>query len=134
MIGWFGTLVHAQEVLEWEDLTNGIFWESKMDFAIFREASFSNKITSLEGKEVIVMGFFLSLDGNPSTYLLSKNPMASCFFCGNGGPETIIELQFIKKPSYLTDDLLSVSGILRLNRNNPNHCYYRIEKAEALSL
>ncbi|MEX0361864.1 MAG: hypothetical protein AB3N10_12860, partial [Allomuricauda sp.] len=77
---------------------------------------------------------FLVLDGTQSVYLLSKNPMASCFFCGNGGPETIMELEFSEKPSFVMDDLLSVSGLLRLNADNPNQCYYRIEKAIALSL
>ncbi len=134
MISWFGKEVHAQKILEWSDFTKGISWESETDFAIFREAIFSPELMDLEGKEVIVTGYFLVLDGTQSIYMLSKNPMASCFFCGNGGPETIIELEFTEKPSFKMDDLLSVSGTLRLNRNNPNHCYYRIEEAEALGL
>ncbi|MEX0315234.1 MAG: hypothetical protein AB3N18_13745 [Allomuricauda sp.] len=126
--------VHSQEILEWADFTKGISWQSETDLAIFREAVFSPELIALEGKTVVVVGYFLVLDGKQSIYMLSKNPMASCFFCGNGGPETIIELEFAEKPAFKMDDLLSVSGILQLNRNNPNHCYYRLEKAEALSL
>lgn len=125
---------HSQKVLEWTDFERGISWQSKTNFAVFREAIFSPQLMNLEGKEVIVTGYFLVLDGTQSIYMLSKNPMASCFFCGNGGPETIIELEFTEKPSFKMDDLLSVSGVLRLNRSNPNHCYYRIEEAEAFSL
>lgn len=134
MVALLGTEVRAQEIVDWSDLSAGIYWESNTDITLFRKATFSSELTDLEGKEIIIVGYFLSLEGMNSIYLLSKNPMASCFFCGNGGPETIMELHFTKKPSFVTDDLLSVSGILRLNRSNPNHCYYRIEEAEALSL
>lgn len=59
--------------------------------------------------------------------------MASCFFCGNGGPETIVDLWFAQKPSFGMDELISVEGILRLNEQNPNASYYRIEEADATS-
>ncbi|MDC6366511.1 hypothetical protein PP183_10555 [Muricauda sp. AC10] len=134
LIGIGESKIHSQTYLDWSDLSEGISWESKTDLTIFKKATFAPTLIALEGQEVIISGYFLALEGTQSVYLLSKNPMASCFFCGNGGPETIIELQFAKKPSFVMDDLLSVNGILRLNRDNPNHCYYRIEKAEALSL
>ena len=129
-----GTEIQSQTVLQWSDLSRGIVWQTKTNFSMFREAEFSPEMTTLEGTDVILTGYFLFLDGTQSIYLLSKNPMASCFFCGNGGPETIVELQFSKKPPFTMDDLLSVSGILRLNRDNPSQCYYRIEQAKALSL
>ncbi len=134
MLCCLGTWVQAQTVLEWADLQAGISWESNADIPMFRQAVFAPELLALEGKEVIVTGYFLVLDGTQSVYLLSKNPMASCFFCGNGGPETIMELEFNEKPPFVMDDLLSVSGLLRLNADNPNQCYYRIEKAIALSL
>ncbi len=127
---------NGQTVLNWTDLAAGIALERsspETPFPVFREANFSPLIRALEGEKVILTGYLLVLDGEQSIYLLSKNPMASCFFCGNGGPETIVDLWFAKKPSFVMDELISVEGILRLNENNPNASYYRIENADATS-
>lgn len=132
-----GTNARAQTILDWSDLSKGISWEPYTAEAIsprFQKAAFSSKMEATEGAEVILTGYFLVLDGSQSIYMLSKNPWASCFFCGNGGPETVVGLQFPEKPSFSMDDLLSVKGILRLNRENPEQFYYLIEKADALSL
>jgi len=134
---WMGTNAHAQVILEWPDLIGGISFQTTAledAFPGFNKAGFSEKLSALEGKEVIITGFFLVLDGNQSRYMLSKNPMASCFFCGNGGPESVVGLEFQERPSFAMDDLLSVKGILKLNRDNPNLYYYQIEKADALRL
>ncbi|UII81301.1 hypothetical protein [Flagellimonas sp. CMM7] len=133
---WVGIPASAQTVLDWSDLSEGISWELSSPEAIlldFQKATFSSKMKALDGKQVLITGYLLVLDGKQSVYLLSKNPMASCFFCGNGGPETILDLQFTQKPSFAMDDLLSVEGTFRLNENNPNACYYRIENTIALS-
>ncbi len=133
---WAGTEIRSQAVLDWSDLSEGISWELPAPGAIFpgfQKANFSSEIRALEGKEVIITGYLLILDAQQTVFLLSKNPMASCFFCGNGGPETVVDLQFYEKPPFEMDELLSVRGILRLNRDNPNASYFKIEKADAIS-
>ncbi|MBS9463948.1 homoserine dehydrogenase [Flagellimonas sp. 389] len=55
--------------------------------------------------------------------------MASCFFCGAAGPETIIEVNFKEKPPFRTDQIVTVTGILELNRNNVDHCNYILKAA-----
>nr|WP_299342669.1 hypothetical protein [Allomuricauda sp.] len=133
---WTVTSVTAQTVLDWSDLSEGISWElPSLESMIpgFQKATFSQKMKTLEGKEVTITGYLLVLDGRQSVYLLSKNPMASCFFCGNGGPETVMDLEFTEKPSFVMDELISVKGTFHLNENDPNACYYRIENADALS-
>ena len=128
--------LQGQTALHWSDLSAGISWElpsSEMVFAGFQTATFSPEMKALEGNQVVIIGYLLVLDGNQSVFLLSKNPMASCFFCGNGGPETIVDLKFSEKPSFKMDELLSVTGTLYLNENNPNASYYRIENASATS-
>lgn len=130
------TTTSGQAVLDWSDLSKGISWEvPSLDAMIpgFQKATFSTKMKALEGKQVIVTGYLLVLDGRQSVYLLSKNPMASCFFCGNGGPETVMDLEFTEKPSFVMDELISVKGTFHLNENDPNACYYRIENADAMS-
>ena len=53
--------------------------------------------------------------------------MASCFFCGVGGPETAIELQFKTKPTFKMDDIVKITGTLELNRDDIYHfCLSRI--------
>lgn len=133
---WIGMATHAQTVLDWSDLSEGISWELPSPENIlpgFLEANFSPKMRALEGKKVVITGYLLILDGRKSVYLLSKNPMASCFFCGNGGPETVMDLKFAQKPSFEMDELLSVEGILQLNSNDPEACYYKMEDADAIS-
>ena len=133
----FSMELTAQTALDWSDLERGITWrksDTKKTYPGFLEADFSTKLTDLEGKEVSLIGFLLVLDGSQSVYMLSKNPMASCFFCGNGGPETISEIAFAQKTSFAMDDLITVTGILRLNRDDPTRCYYLIEQAEAFGI
>lgn len=133
----FCLCLEAQTALDWSDLEKGIFWKkstTKLAYPGFLEADFSDKLTDLEGKEVSLIGFLIVFEGSQSVYMLSKNPMASCFFCGNGGPETISEIAFAGKPNFRMDDLITVTGILRLNRDDPMRCYYLIEQAEGFGL
>jgi len=133
---WMGTNAYAQTILDWPDLTEGISWARpfpKTSMPEFQKATFSAKMKALEGKRIMLTGYLLVLDGQQTVYLLSKNPMASCFFCGNGGPETVVDLQFAEKQSFEMDDLLSIEGTLYLNEDDPNACYYRIEEAQGIS-
>jgi len=71
-----------------------------------------------EDQEVIIAGYLIPVDIEANTYALSKNPFSTCFFCGNAGPETVIELQFAEDPGrFATDKFLPIKGTLRLNRN-----------------
>lgn len=129
--------IMAQTALDWSDFESGISWKKGSEgstFPGFLEADFSDRLERLEGKEVSLIGFLIVLDGAQSIYMLSKNPMAECFFCGNGGPETISQINFKGKHSFQMDDLISVTGILRLNRKDPTRCYYLIEQAEAFGI
>ncbi|MEN1784980.1 MAG: hypothetical protein AAGF77_07540 [Bacteroidota bacterium] len=127
----------GQVALDWSDLERGISWrKSNAHTTIpgFLEADFSDKLTNLEGKKISLVGYLLILDANQSVFMLSKNPMASCFFCGNGGPETVSEISFTQKNKFVMDDLILVTGILRLNGKDPTRCYYHIENAEGFGM
>jgi hypothetical protein len=75
-----------------------------------------NKTTmSLEdivNKKVKIVGYFLDLDPDGKWFILSKNPFATCFFCGKAGPETILELLGFKNPKkkFKSDDMVEVTG------------------------
>lgn len=50
--------------------------------------------------------------------------MSACFFCGQGGPETAIELQFSNTKNFETDNIVRVTGTLKLNKDDVEHFNY----------
>lgn len=126
----------AQKEVTWKDLSHVEFKskyvESEGGEVLIPE--FSSAIKALEGKTISVTGYFLNLDATSQSYMLSKSPMAACFFCGGGGPETVIEIQFGKKDSFKTDDIVTITGVLELNQTDVNHLNYILKKAEGFSI
>ena len=123
----------AQTEINWWDLAR-IDYTEKFFPAYgenFLYPEFSDYMKSLEGKEVSITGYFLNIDPSGKLFILSKNPMASCFFCGMGGPETAMELQFKSKPEFHTDDILYVTGTLKLNADDVQHFNYIITDCTA---
>ncbi len=121
----------AQEQLTWADFADVKFepvYNEKYDVN-FLMPTFGEKIISYRGKQVSIKGYFLDISGSGEIFLISQNPMASCFFCGGAGPETIIEVSFKEKPPFKTDQIVTVSGVLELNRNNVAHCNYILSEA-----
>jgi hypothetical protein len=123
----------SQEKITWEYLAKVKFVDKYFPEyeQSFLYPNFSNEIKLLEGKEVSITGYFLNLDPEGAVYILSKNPMASCFFCGVGGPETAVELNFKEKPPFKTDDIVTVTGIFKLNSDDVNHFNYIILASKA---
>lgn len=124
----------AQKKITWKDLSK-VKFEKKYFPAYgqhFLYPTFSESIKALEGKKVTITGYFLNIDPNGKIFILSKGPMASCFFCGIGGPETAMEIQFAVKPSYKTDDIITVTGTLKLNSDDVEHFNYILEKSIAV--
>lgn len=116
----------SQKKITWEDLSKVVFvqkffTEYNQDFLY---PKFSESVLALEGKKVTISGFFLDVDPNGRVLVLSKNPLSSCFFCGESGPETAIEMQCAKKPNFKTDDLITVTGVLKLNKDDVEHFNY----------
>ena len=118
--------IFAQTKLTWSDLADVDFqpeYNEKYDVH-FLMPKFGEKIKSFNGKKIEVTGYFLDISGTGEVFLISANPMASCFFCGGAGPESIIEVVFKEKPPFKTDQVVQVTGILELNRDNVDHCNY----------
>ncbi|GAB5557574.1 MAG: hypothetical protein SchgKO_17870 [Schleiferiaceae bacterium] len=93
---------------------------------------FPESVTAYDGQEVVIQGFIIPMDVGENAYVLSMNPFSSCFFCGNAGPETVMELKFKDPQSkFLTDQFIRVKGVLRLNRYNSNGFFYTLENAES---
>lgn len=127
------SLSFAQKKITWEDLAK-IKYEKKYfpEYGeYFMYPSFSESVKALEGKKVIITGYFLNIDPEGKLFVLSKGPMASCFFCGIGGPETAIEVQFTSPPNFKTDDIVTITGVLKLNSDDVEHFNYILTKSEA---
>lgn len=123
--------VFAQVELTWEDFADINFepeYNEKYE-VYFLMPTFGEKIKAYQGKKIEITGYFLDISGTGEIFLVSANPMASCFFCGAAGAETIIEVNFKEYPSFKTDQIVTVTGVLELNRNNVNHCNYILKEA-----
>lgn len=126
----------AQQSITWDQLTD-VKFSKKYDANLGIEllsASFGESVKALDGKEIIIKGYIIPLDPLGTQYVISRNPMASCFFCGGSGPETVAELRLHPKSirRYATDELLSFKGILKLNESNSASLNYVILNAERL--
>jgi len=122
----------SQQKITWEDLSKVKFTDKYFpdydDYFLYPE--FLPSIKTLEGKQITISGYFLNLDPEGKIYILSKGPLSSCFFCGVGGPETAIELVFKNTPIFKTDDIISTTGILKLNQDDVEHFNYILTECE----
>lgn len=124
----------AQVELTWRDLADVDFkpkYNEKYGIE-FLMPTFGDKIKTYDTKLVTIKGYFLDISGGGKVLLISKNPMASCFFCGSAGPETIVQVNFKTKPPFETDQIVKVTGFLKLNAKDVENCNYILNEATGL--
>ena len=136
--------VYAQSDAAYEQLADAsnikLGWDtlSDVDFEFeyneteevyFLKALFGEKIKSYAGQKISITGFFLNIAGDGELLLVSRNPMSSCFYCGAAGPESVVEINFIEKPSFVTDQIVTITGILELNDTDGDHFNYILNEA-----
>lgn len=95
---------------------------------------FGESIKKMDGKNVYIRGFVIPADEVNNIYVLSANSYASCFFCGNAGPESVVDLDIeltpdLKKKLQL-DAVFTFKGKLKLNSTDVDHLNYILEGAE----
>ena len=91
--------IFSQNIITWELLKNVEFdeiWSEEFQ-AYYMVPKFSESVKEMDGKEVQIRGFIIPVDIVQDYYVLSANPYSSCFFCGQAGPESVMEIQIIKK-------------------------------------
>ena len=123
----------SQIEISWQDLEDVEFSEVYVDevdeYILF--PNFGLGVRELDAQEVVLSGYILALDPDKGYYVLSKGPFASCFFCGAGGPETIVELSLKSdKDSFYMDEFTTIKGTLKLNIDDIYRCVYILENAE----
>ncbi len=120
--------------------TDNKIWKSlsKVSYKVEEDESgslyvpeFSGAAKQLEGRIVSVSGYIVPFDGmfKPQHIILSALPLSSCFFCGVGGPETVMEV-FLKETIKYTESPVTVKGKLKLNATDYEKLMYVLEEAE----
>jgi hypothetical protein len=102
----------------------------------FLYPAFPEELKALEGKEVELTGFHIPLEITDSKMvILSKFPMAECFFCGGSGPESVAVVYLHDKPGkrLRMDDIIRVRGKLMLNEHDVDELNFIIKDAKIIS-
>lgn len=133
------TGANAQEEIElsksentWKTLSRITYkkeYDELMGFKIDKPV-FGDKVKALEGKEVIIKGYIIPVEGYKShkEFILSAFPYNMCFFCGGAGPETVMEVM-ASEPVKFQADAIYLKGILKLNPDDINRLMYFLEDA-----
>ncbi|NUO00962.1 MAG: hypothetical protein HUU01_10150 [Saprospiraceae bacterium] len=92
-------------------------------------------IKALDGKMVQIKGYVIPTEeiGNTDILVLSANPFSQCFFCGNAGPESVMDIKLAgKAPEFDLDQVTTFKGKLRLNDADLYYLNYILEEAEVV--
>ena len=109
---------------EWSDE-----YETKIEIPIFDQA-----LLQQNGTTITLTGYYIPMEIEGSTIVISKNTFASCFFCGGAGPETVAEIQLRSKHRGLkADQFVSVKGKLKLNQYDYEHLVFMLVDAEIIA-
>lgn len=122
---------HAQGV--WKNLSEVSYKISEDQFGELYVPVFSENIKKLEGKAVEADGYIIPFEGmfKPEHIILSSLPLAECFFCGSGGPETVMEVM-LTSPIKYTSKRVRVRGTLTLNAKDPEKLMYILKDAQLI--
>lgn len=93
--------------------------------------SFGGKVKSLGGKPVEIAGYLFPFEETrwSKHFGLSSLPLSACFFCGVGGPETVVEVE-ARTPIKQSDKPIRIRGTLVLNSTDTEKMVYIVKNAE----
>jgi hypothetical protein len=119
--------------LVWPKLYNVQFVKAKDKLGEYDKPVFSADARSLNGKTISLPGYIVPFESGmkSSKLMLSSLPLNACFFCGVGGPETVIEV-YLKKEVTYSEKPMEIQGVLRINDKDPDKMIYLLENAEVI--
>jgi hypothetical protein len=117
--------------LIWPKLYDISFVRASDDLGEFDKPVFTPAVKSMAGKTITLPGYMVPFENGVkgSHFMVSSMPLNACFFCGVGGPQTVIEI-FSKEPVTFNEKPIEVRGILKLNDTDPEKMIYILEQAE----
>ncbi|PLK43871.1 MULTISPECIES: DUF3299 domain-containing protein [unclassified Emticicia] len=131
----FGFVAEEPTKITWETLRDVTFkkkWSAEESMFVLYP-TFGQKVAGLQGKEVVLTGYMIPVDVDANMYVLSANPYSSCFFCGQAGPESVVQVKFKKTTKrFNTDDRITVKGTLKLNADDINELNYIMANADLI--
>jgi hypothetical protein len=127
------SVAKSQTKITWETLEDVTFTDKYHEEvqANYYYPTFGESVKALEGEQVFLTGYMLVFDPKEGIYILSCYPYSSCFFCGTGGPESIVELKLLPKhPKFKMDQRVTIIGTLALNADDIYQCNYILKDAK----
>ncbi|WP_209331911.1 hypothetical protein [Lunatimonas salinarum] len=127
------TALSAQNSV-WKDLSEVTYKIGQDEWGELYLPVFGPKIKKIEGTVVEADGYIIPFEGmfKPEHIILSSLPLAECFFCGSGGPETVMEVM-LKNPITYTSKRVKVRGTLTLNDKDPEKLMYILTDAQLIN-
>ncbi|MFK7924721.1 MAG: DUF3299 domain-containing protein [Bacteroidia bacterium] len=120
--------------ITWDQLADVRFevryFEDAQDSLLF--PAFGEAVQAMATKKIAISGYVIPITYD--RYVLSANPFSQCFFCGNAGPESVMELNINDLEGILfhTDEFRTFTGVFKLNDLDVNQLNYLLEDARAL--
>ncbi|WP_258103768.1 hypothetical protein [Marinoscillum sp. MHG1-6] len=132
LITLIGT-AQSVETNHWKTLEELEYEKSQDDYGEIYIPKFSNAIKALAGKEISLSGYIIPFEGmfKPDHLIISSLPIASCFFCGGAGPESVAEVYLDETVKY-TAKKVTVKGVLTLNDKNMDELMYILKDAKLI--
>lgn len=130
----FSHNLQAQTPIDWEDLAQVNFSPLADETARTsgETVQFEAALQELDSQIVEITGYMLPLTADNDRYILSRYPFYNCFFCGNAGRETVIELQPKEEDwEFDIDDKVKIRGKLRLIAD-PEGLIFELSAAEPI--
>jgi len=130
--------VSAQSLVSWDTFAQVTFHKQYSETFGFevnvKPPEFAPKLLAYQGKEILVKGYVIPVDVELGMYMVSANAFANCFFCGNAGPETVVEIfPSSKLPRFSTDQIVTFKGILQINKEGEmNAVPYQLFQAKVV--
>src|SRR5688572_22321444 len=90
--------------LVWPKIYDIQFEKANDNLGDYEKPIFSAAAKALNGKTVTLPGYMVPFENGVkgNHFMLSSMPLNACFFCGVGGPETVVEV-FLKEPVTYTE-------------------------------
>ena len=94
---------------------------------------FSEAAKALNGEKIILTGYIFPFENalRSSHLMFTALPVNACFFCGVGGPESVVEV-FMNEQTTYVQGKISITGVLELNDANPEQMMYILRDGEIL--
>jgi len=118
----------------WKTLSALEYEKSTDEYGEIYVPKFGPQIQQLKGKEIELSGYIIPFEGmfSPDHIIISSVPVASCFFCGGAGPESVAEI-YLKETVKYTAKKVKIIGKLELNSTDVDQLMYILKDAKLIT-